>query len=152
MVASLAWGALVGASIGCLAGLAEFASIFAFSDGSYAGSFSLAYRHVVYPFATLGALAGAVSAAVAIALVHARPQKGLLESRVRASTISFLVALFAFAYLLIGLRLAKWAPKGLLLNGLLLILCIGVAGAASFTLHRWLLRILGKGEIGAQAS
>lgn len=148
MVASLAWGALIGASIGCLAGLAEFAAIFASSDGSYTGSFALAYRHVVYPFAILGILAGAASAAMAIALALARSQKGLLVSRVRVSTISLLVALFALAYVLIGLRLAKWAPKGLLSNGLLLIFCIGVVGVASFTLHSWLLRSSAKGRWG----
>ncbi|MGB5514950.1 MAG: hypothetical protein WBP36_10535, partial [Thermoanaerobaculia bacterium] len=130
LIEGLSWGALLGAFLGCLIGLAEFAAIFLRSEASYSGSLPLAYRHIVYPFAVLGTLLGMGSAGIAVCVALVKGDTESSGPEVNTATISVLVGLISFAYLSTGWVLMPRSFLSAIPRSVLLIAAFLVAGLA----------------------
>ncbi|MGB5573507.1 MAG: sulfatase-like hydrolase/transferase [Thermoanaerobaculia bacterium] len=140
LIEGLSWGALLGAFLGCLIGLAEFAAIFLRSEASYSGSLPLAYRHIVYPFAVLGTLLGMGSAGIAVCVALVKGDTESSGPEVNTATISVLVGLISFAYLSTGWVLMPRSFLSAIPRSVLLIAAFLVAGLAGAVTHRTLAR------------
>ena len=141
IVASSFWGALIGAFLGCLIGLAEYASVFLVSEVSYSASLSQAYQHIVYPFVALGAFAGLAATGIAALSALLRADRPRSTTRFRISTVSILLLLITLAYIAIGWVLAPRSVLGRIPLTVLLVAAVCLAGIVGLAAFRVLSRL-----------
>ena len=141
VIARLSWGLLVGAFVGCLVGIAEFASDFLKPDTSYAGNLSLAYKHIVFPYVALGVLVGMTAAICATLVEWVRSRRGKPARGIRVTFVAIFLGLTSIVGLVAGILLATPRNTGKFGILALFVGSILVAGVLGFIASRVMRRL-----------